>query len=54
MKTKPICTRCNDSKVEFAADAVWNGYKFVIEDISVCYCLTCEDEVGWDMVNVDE
>jgi len=51
MKTKPICRSCNSSEVHFSADAVWDGYKFIVEDILACYCQDCGDEVGWDMIS---
>lgn len=54
MKTKHVCTRCNNSDIHFGADAVWDGYKFIIENINVCYCNDCGDEVGWDMISVED
>lgn len=53
-KTKHVCTSCKGSEIHFSADAVWDGYKFIIENIDACYCNDCGDVVDCDMINVEE
>lgn len=51
MKTKPVCTRCSSDKLDFSFEGAWNGYKFEIKYVELCYCHDCGDEVGWDMIS---